>query len=85
MTLQTLADSFTKMSADEKKATIKKTNGIFLLNVKSSAGKEATWTIDLKKDGDVVKGAKGKPGEYRRRLLMVSGRDSPKLTMPRPM
>ena len=51
------------MSADEKKATIKKTNGIFLLNVKSSAGKEATWTIDLKKDGEVVKGAKGKPGE----------------------
>lgn len=61
---QTLADSFTKMSADEKKSTIKKTNGIFLLNVKNKAGKEASWTIDLKKDGEVVKGAKGKPGEF---------------------
>ncbi|KAL7417229.1 SCP2 sterol-binding domain-containing protein [Mrakia frigida] len=58
--LSTLADSFNQMSADEKKATIKKTNGIFLLNVKNKEGKEASWTIDLKKDGEVVKGAKGK-------------------------
>jgi hypothetical protein len=32
--------------------------------VQGSAGKEAVWTIDLKKDGDVVKGTKGKPGLY---------------------
>lgn len=42
---------------------IEQTNGIFQLNIKNTAGKEATWTIDLKKAGEVVKGPKGKAGE----------------------
>ncbi|CDZ96537.1 abc transporter [Phaffia rhodozyma] len=58
--LTALGDGLSKMSEQEKKTTIKKTNGIFQLNIKN-AGKEAIWTIDLKKDGDVVKGPKGKP------------------------
>lgn len=33
------------------------TNGIFELKVKNSAGKEETWTIDMKKEGTVYKGA----------------------------
>jgi len=39
----------------EKKALIKKTNGIFELRIKNG-GKEAVWTIDLKKTGTVYKG-----------------------------
>lgn len=50
------------MSDAEKKAQIKKTNGVFQLNVKPASGDVKTWTIDLKKDGEVVKGPKGKPG-----------------------
>jgi hypothetical protein len=51
------------MSAAERKAALKKTNGVFQLDVKpSGAGDVQTWTIDLKKEGEVVKGSKGKPG-----------------------
>lgn len=50
------------MSDADRKAAIKKTNGIFQLNVKPASGDVKTWTIDLKKDGEVVKGPKGKPG-----------------------
>ena len=51
------------MSAPERKAALKKTNGVFQLDVKpSGAGDVQTWTIDLKKEGEVVKGPKGKPG-----------------------
>ena len=32
------------------------TNGIFELRVKNDAGKEAVWTIDMKKTGTVYKG-----------------------------
>ncbi|EEB86649.1 hypothetical protein MPER_16322, partial [Moniliophthora perniciosa FA553] len=32
------------------------TNGIFELVVKNAEGKEAIWTIDLKKKGEVTKG-----------------------------
>ena len=52
------------MSAAERKAALKKTNGVFQLDVKPSGGGDVqTWTIDLKKEGEVVKGTKGKPGE----------------------
>ncbi|KAI3621822.1 sterol-binding protein [Moniliophthora roreri] len=43
-------------SEQEKQSQIKKTNGIFELVVKNAEGKEATWTIDLKKKGEVTKG-----------------------------
>ena len=32
------------------------TNGIFEMRVKNAEGKEAVWTIDLKKTGTVYKG-----------------------------
>ncbi|GAA5924789.1 hypothetical protein JCM1841_004148 [Sporobolomyces salmonicolor] len=44
------------MSESEKKDNMKKTNGIFEMRVKNKAGKEGTWTIDLKKEGKVYKG-----------------------------
>merc|ERR1712093_483551 len=43
------------MSDKEKKDNIKKVNGIFEMNVKSGSN-EATYTIDLKKEGKVYKG-----------------------------
>ena len=52
-----IADGLTKISDAEKKGMIKKTNGVFQLNVKNAEGKEATWTIDLKTNGEVAKGA----------------------------
>ncbi|OCF61602.1 sterol-binding protein [Kwoniella mangroviensis CBS 10435] len=59
--LSALASVFEKMPDKEKQAQIKKTNGIFQLNVKNSEGKEAVWVIDLKKDGTVTKGPAKKP------------------------
>ncbi|KAL5635080.1 hypothetical protein ACGC1H_002944 [Rhizoctonia solani] len=56
-----LGDAFGNLSEAQKKAQIKKTNGIFELRV-SKDEKEAVWTIDLKKEGTVKKGpAAGKP------------------------
>lgn len=71
--LAAIASSFASFSDDEKKAQIKKVfysclppvytltlhqaNAIFELRLKNSAGKEAVWTIDLKKTGTVYKGA----------------------------
>lgn len=37
------------MSDAEKKEQMKKVNGIFEMRVKSTAGKEGIWTIDMKK------------------------------------
>jgi len=54
--LNDVSTAFEKLSEDEKKAQIKKTNGIFQLNVKNADGKEAVWTIDMKKTGTVYKG-----------------------------
>ncbi|OBZ72264.1 Fatty acid-binding protein [Grifola frondosa] len=60
--LAALAAVFDGYNEEEKKAQIKKTNGIFELRVKNEAGKEAIWTIDLKTNGTVYKGtAKSKP------------------------
>ncbi|KAG5340907.1 Fatty acid-binding protein [Termitomyces sp. T112] len=53
-------DAFSKNSEAEKKALIKKTNGIFELQVTNEAKETVTWTIDLKKEGTVYKG-KAKP------------------------
>jgi len=55
--LSKAVDNFTEA---EKKNQIKKTNGIFELQIKNSLGKEETWTIDLKKDAKVYRG-KAKP------------------------
>ncbi|KII84425.1 hypothetical protein PLICRDRAFT_46335 [Plicaturopsis crispa FD-325 SS-3] len=54
--LSAVAGAFAGYSEEEKKAQIKKTNGIFELRVKNKEGKEAVWTIDLKKTGTVYKG-----------------------------
>ncbi|KZT19133.1 sterol-binding protein [Neolentinus lepideus HHB14362 ss-1] len=60
-TLAALAQVFQSYNDQEKMSQIKKTNGIFELRV-SNGGKEAVWTIDMKKEGTIYKGeAKPKP------------------------
>lgn len=50
-------------SDDEKKSLQKKTNTIFELQIKNKEGVEATWTIDVKNEPKVHKGAgNAKPG-----------------------
>lgn len=39
------------MTDAEKKADMKKVNGIFEMKIKNSKGKEASWVIDMKKEG----------------------------------
>jgi len=51
-----LSSTFDSVSDEERKALIKKTNGIFQLQVTGPEKKEATWTIDMKKTGTVYKG-----------------------------
>ncbi|KAI0697968.1 sterol-binding-like protein [Cytidiella melzeri] len=51
-----LAKVFDSYNDEEKKGRIKKTNGIFELQIKNAEGKEATWTIDLKNTGSIYKG-----------------------------
>ncbi|KAJ3352749.1 hypothetical protein HDU83_007697 [Entophlyctis luteolus] len=48
------------LAGPAKSDAIKKVNGVFHLVVKNAAGKENTWTIDLKEKGDVLLGAEGK-------------------------
>ncbi|KIJ52618.1 hypothetical protein M422DRAFT_74111 [Sphaerobolus stellatus SS14] len=55
--ISSLAASFEGATEAERKQQIKKTNGIFELRIKNKEGKEAVWTIDLKKTGTVYKGA----------------------------
>jgi len=59
-TLSAIAKSFEGFSEAEKKSQIKKVNGIIEFQIKNAAGKEVTWTIDLKNTGTVYKG-KAKP------------------------
>ncbi|KAH9013516.1 sterol-binding-like protein [Lactarius hengduanensis] len=54
--LATLGQVFDGYSDEERKAQLKKNNGVFEFKVKDAAGKEAFWTIDLKKTGTVKKG-----------------------------
>ncbi|GHJ88073.1 hypothetical protein NliqN6_4475 [Naganishia liquefaciens] len=56
-TLSELAESFSSSTAEEKQALVKKTNGIFQLNIKNKEGKEVSWVIDAKEKGEVTKGA----------------------------
>jgi len=55
--ISSLGASFAASSDQEKQAQIKKTNGIFELQVSNDAKEVATWTIDLKKTGTVYKGS----------------------------
>ncbi|KAH8826054.1 SCP2 sterol-binding domain-containing protein [Flagelloscypha sp. PMI_526] len=52
-----IAKTFEGYSEDQKKAEIKKTNGIFELQVTNDQKETAIWTIDLKKVGEVYKGS----------------------------
>ncbi|KAI0300952.1 sterol-binding-like protein [Russula brevipes] len=54
--LAALAVVFEGYSEEERAAQLKKNNGVFEFRVKNAAGKEASWTIDLKKAGTVKKG-----------------------------
>ncbi|VDB83807.1 unnamed protein product [Peniophora sp. CBMAI 1063] len=54
--LATLSGVFNGMPDSEKQAQIKKTKGIFQLNVKNTEGAEGIWTIDMKQTGTVYKG-----------------------------
>ncbi|KAF7975711.1 hypothetical protein HWV62_8667 [Athelia sp. TMB] len=51
-----LNSTFDGASDEERKAMIKKTNGIFQLQVSNPEKQEAIWTIDMKKTGTVYKG-----------------------------
>ncbi|KAG2236184.1 SCP2 sterol-binding domain-containing protein [Thamnidium elegans] len=54
-----LKQSVDALPADGKAKLIKQVNGIFEFVIKNAEGKSETFTVDLKKDGVVVKG-KGK-------------------------
>jgi len=59
-----LAEVNNTFARDEKarQEQIKRVNGVFELRAKTKEGTEGVWTIDLKKEGKVVKGpAKDKP------------------------
>ncbi|KAJ3493059.1 hypothetical protein NLJ89_g11100 [Agrocybe chaxingu] len=51
-----LEAAFSKYTDAEKQAQIKKTNGIFELQVTNGAKETVIWTIDMKKTGTVYKG-----------------------------
>ncbi|PPQ91026.1 hypothetical protein CVT25_013951 [Psilocybe cyanescens] len=51
-----LESAFSKYTDAEKQSQIKKTNGIFELQVSNDAKETVTWTIDMKKTGTVYKG-----------------------------
>lgn len=52
-----ISATFSSFTDAEKQALIKKTNGIFELQVTNEAKETVTWTIDLKKAGNVYKGS----------------------------
>jgi len=49
--------TFSQLSDAERKDKIKKTDGIFELQVTNGNKETATWTIDMKKTGTVYKGS----------------------------
>jgi len=51
-----LSSVFDSVSDEERKQLMKKTNGIFQIEVSNSEKKTAVWTIDMKKTGSVYKG-----------------------------
>ncbi|KAH7912349.1 SCP2 sterol-binding domain-containing protein [Hygrophoropsis aurantiaca] len=52
-----LSTVFAGFTDAERKAQLKKTNGIFELRISNPQKKEAIWTIDMKKAGTVYLGA----------------------------
>jgi putative sterol carrier protein len=52
----TLKDSFGKLDADAKAKLLKQVNGIFEFTITNADKKTETFTIDLKKTGEIVKG-----------------------------
>jgi len=59
--LSALNDLLAGLSQAEREKEIKKTKGIFQFTIKNAEKQEKSWTIDLKKDGKVVKGSLDKP------------------------
>jgi len=55
--LTQLDNALRAFSDEEKKSQQKKTNAIFELQIKNNEGAEATWTIDVKNEPKVYKGA----------------------------
>ncbi|PFH52898.1 hypothetical protein AMATHDRAFT_73738 [Amanita thiersii Skay4041] len=51
-----MQSNFSQLTDVEKQDKIKKTNGIFELQVTNSSKETVTWTIDMKKTGIVYKG-----------------------------
>ncbi|EJU04748.1 sterol-binding-like protein [Dacryopinax primogenitus] len=51
-----LAEVLEAYTPEEKAKELKKTNGIFEMQIKGASGEVKTWTIDMKKEGKVVKG-----------------------------
>jgi len=61
--LAQLNNAIQSFSDEEKKSLQKKTNTIFEIQIKNKEGVEATWTIDVKNEPKVHKGAgEAKPG-----------------------
>jgi len=61
--LAQLNNAIQSFSDEEKKSLQKKTNTIFEIQIKNKEGVEATWTIDVKNEPKVHKGAgNAKPG-----------------------
>ncbi|GAB5592885.1 hypothetical protein Unana1_07785 [Umbelopsis nana] len=52
----TIKTSFDALPADQKAKLLKQVNGIFEFVIKNDEGKEETFTVDLKKEGAVIKG-----------------------------
>jgi len=51
-----LAQVLESWTPEEKAKELKKTNGIFEMQIKSDSGEVKSWTIELKKEGKVIKG-----------------------------
>ncbi|TRM64997.1 SCP2 sterol-binding domain-containing protein [Schizophyllum amplum] len=55
--LANVSSSFGTLSDAQKQAQMKKTNGIFELQVSNAEKQTATWTVDMKKTATVYKGS----------------------------
>jgi len=51
-----LNSTFDGISDEERKQLLKKTNGIFQLEVSNAENQSAVWSIDMKRTGTVYKG-----------------------------
>lgn len=51
-----LSKAFEAFSEEERAKLIKQVNGVFQFVIKNSEGKEEVFTVDVKKEGKVVRG-----------------------------